>query len=333
MTDLSKAAISNAVVSDAAIARLREAVDRPDAGERYVVHELLGAGGMGAVYRATDNVLHRDVALKALATEVDTPALATRLRREAQVLARLEHPGIVAVHDAGTLTDGRPYYVMRLVRGARIDKAAQAAGRGELLRLFLRACEAVAFANARGVIHRDIKPGNVMVGEYGEVLVLDWGVAKVVAEPDARSCRPAGAPSRSGLGSDTTTADGVAVGTPGYMAPEQLAGGTGQVDARTDVFGLGTTLRDLLEERTEPVPSPLRAIIARATATAPGERYEDANALAADVRAWLDAEPVSAYRETLWERALRFYRRNEGLILLVLAYLVVRLIILWWRGV
>lgn len=324
-------------LSDAAVTRLREVVDRPDAGDRYVVHELLGAGGMGAVFRATDQVLQREVALKVLATEVESPALASRLRREAQVLARLEHPGIVAVHDAGLLADGRPYYVMRLVRGARVDAAVRTASRGELLRRFLRACEAVGFANARGVIHRDLKPGNVMVGEYGEVLVLDWGVAKVLTDADVGFSD--GAALRSGTASgpgDETggeTADGVAVGTPGYMAPEQAAGGAGIVDARTDVFGLGALLRDLLNVRPEPVPPPLKAIIARATAPDAAGRYADANALADDVRAWLDAERVSAYRESPWERGLRFYRRNEGLILLLVAYAVVRLTILWWRGV
>ena len=154
----------------------------------------------------------------------------------------------MAVHDAGVLADGRPYYVMRLVRGARMDEAARTSGRGELLRRFLRACEAVGFANARGVIHRDVKPGNVMVDEYGEVLVLDWGVAKVLSDADV----PFGTGFGPGAGISTgtavgdDTADGVAEGTPGYMAPEQAAGGAGAVDARTDVFGLGALLRDLL---------------------------------------------------------------------------------------
>jgi serine/threonine protein kinase len=143
-------------LSDAALARLRDAVDRPDAGDRYEIHELLGRGGMGSVYRATDRVLQRDVALKVLTTERDQEEIAQRLERESRVLAALEHPGIVAVHDAGRLADGRPFHVMRLVRGRRLDEQGRLAGRGQLLRLFLAVCDAVSFAHSRGVIHRDL---------------------------------------------------------------------------------------------------------------------------------------------------------------------------------
>jgi len=310
-------------LSDAAVARLREAVDRPDAGDRYAIHELLGRGGMGAVYRATDQVLRRDVALKVLTTELEHNDIARRLEREARVLAALEHPGIVAIHDAGVLADGRPFYVMRLVRGKRLDEHARHEGRGERLRRFLAVCDAVSFAHSRGVIHRDLKPANVMVGEFGEVLVLDWGVAKVAADASA----PRGSGSRAPEGD---TADGVAVGTPGFMAPEQSSG-RNVVDRRADVFALGAMLRGLIG--AEKVPPSLSAIVARATAPDAGDRYPTVDALAADVRAWLDGEAVSAYSEALWEKALRFYRRNNALILLLLAYLVVRLFILWWRGV
>ncbi len=306
-------------LSDAALERLRDAVDRPDAGERYEVHELLGRGGMGAVYRATDRVLQREVALKVLTTELDQEDIARRLEREARVLAALEHPGIVAVHDAGRLVDGRPFYVMRLVRGRRLDDQGPTTGRGPLLRLFLAVCDAVSFAHSRGVIHRDLKPANVMVGEFGEVLVLDFGIAKLQA------------PSVPDVLDSKAPADGsnsLPVGTPGFMAPEQMASGV--VDARTDVFGLGAMLRDLLGGE---VPAALRAIIVRATSTRVEDRYQTVDAMAADVRAWLDGLAVSAYAEPPWEWVLRFYRRNSALILLLLAYLIVRLFILWWRGV
>jgi serine/threonine-protein kinase len=323
-------------LSDSALERLREAVDRPDAGDRYEVHELLGRGGMGAVYRATDRVLQRDVALKVLSTELESEDIARRLEREARVLATLEHPGIVAVHDAGRLRDGRPFYVMRLVRGRRLDEQGRLTARGQLLRLFLSVCDAVSFAHSRGVIHRDLKPANVMVGEFGEVLVLDWGVAKVSSE--LRGQRSASLPptqsrsahSTTGESSDDVgTGDGLTIGTPGFMAPEQLMSG-GAVDARADVFGLGAMLRDLLGKD---VPPALRAIVSRATAANAAERYESVDALAADVRAWLDGLAVSAYAEPVWERVARFYRRNSALVLLLLAYLIVRLFILWWRGV
>jgi serine/threonine protein kinase len=311
-------------MSDAALSRLREAVDRPDGGSRYTVHELLGRGGMGTVFRATDEVLGREVALKVLSTEQETTGVARRLEREARVLARLEHPGIVAVHDAGVLDDGRPFYVMRLVRGRRLDDQAREDGRGDLLRRFLAICDAVSFAHARGVIHRDLKPSNVMVGEFGEVLVLDWGVAKVsdITEEAGISRDPA----------PGDTGDGIAVGTPGFMAPEQATGGA-SVDARADVYGLGAMLRDLLAVQEHPLPAPLRAIVDRATADDAAGRYPEVDSLAADIRAWLDSAPVSAYRERPWERLARFYRRNQALILLLLAYLVVRVLILVWRGV
>jgi serine/threonine-protein kinase len=310
-------------LSDAAVSRLRDAVERPDGGDRYAVHELLGRGGMGAVYRATDRSLGRDVALKVMTTELDHEDVARRLQREARVLAALEHPGIVAVHDSGVLADGRPFYVMRLVRGRRLDEHVRQESRGERLRRFLSVCDAVSFAHSRGVIHRDLKPANVMVGEFGEVLVLDWGVAKVAADESITS-------SLGEAASAGDTADGLAIGTPGFMAPEQSSRAN-RVDGRADVFALGAMLRELMG--VEKVPPPLKAVIARATAPEADDRYATVDALAAEVRAWLDGAAVSAYRESVGERALRFYKRNSALILLLLAYLTMRLFILWWRGV
>jgi len=297
-------------------------MDRPDAGDRYEVHELLGRGGMGAVYRATDRVLQRDVALKVLTTALEGDDIARRLEREARVLASLEHPGIVSIHDAGTLVDGRPFYVMRLIRGQRLDEHARLTGRGQRLRLFLAACDAVSFAHSRGVIHRDLKPANVMIGEFGEVLVLDWGIAKVGGLADS--------PSTAMAASEGHTGEGIAVGSPGFMAPEQLVP-QGPIDVRADVFGLGAMLRHLLGGVES--PAALRAIVSRATANEPRDRYQSVDALAADVRSWLDGLAVTAYAESPVERVARFYRRNSALILLLLAYLIVRMFILWWRGV
>jgi serine/threonine protein kinase len=312
------------VLSDAAVTRLRGAIDQPDAGDRYPVHELIGRGGMGAVYRAHDTVLERDVALKVISTGADAPAVAERIRREARVLASMEHPGIVAVHDAGELDDGRPFYVMRLVHGATLDEHAARASRGELLRVFLRICDAVAYAHARDVIHRDLKPANVMIGEFGDVLVLDWGVARFARTQPA----PGNTPPVNG-----NTGDAVVIGTPGFMAPEQAAGASATADARADLYSLGVILGFLLEQSNEPVPNPLKAIVARATRIAAEERYQSVDRLAEDVRHWLDGEAVSAYTESLFEKAARFYRRNRALILLIAAYAVVRLVILLWRGV
>jgi len=314
------------ILSDAAAASLRASIDRPHAGDRYVVGELLGRGGMGAVYCAFDSVLKRDVALKVLASDADSPAVAERLEHEARILARLEHPGIVAVHDAGLLDDGRPFYVMRLVMGKRLDDYATAAGRGELFRVFLRICDAVEYAHAREVIHRDLTPANVMIGEFGEVLVLDWGVARMGRDGTAS----AGVARTSEGG---TTGDGVVLGTPGFMAPEQAVGAAATADSRADVYGLGAILRFIAAASGASLPRPLAAIVDRATATDPAARYASVSALADDVRHWLDGEAVAAYRESALEKVGRFYRRNKALILLLLAYAVVRLVILLWRGV
>ncbi len=314
-------------LSDAAVRHLRESIDRPDTGSRYEVRELLGRGGMGAVYRAFDQVLQRDVALKVLSLDADSASLAARLARESWILARLEHPGIVAVHDAGVLADGRPFYVMRLVRGTSLDLGAKALGLGDVLRLFLRVCDAVAFAHARGIIHRDLKPSNIMVGEYGEVLVLDWGVATIAG---ARGIAVAGT---AGTSPPNDSDEWAIVGTPGFMAPEQAVGAFREIDARTDVFSLGVVLGELLRLRAERVAPPLAAIATRAAAADPVARYATVELLAHDVRRWLDSEPVDAYRESAWEKAARFYRRNRALLLLLAAYAVVRVVILLWRGV
>jgi serine/threonine protein kinase len=290
-------------LSDDAVARLRDVTEQPDlGGTRYRLVRELGRGGMGVVYEAYDSELDRAVALKV--TDVTT-RVAERLAREARIVARLEHPGIVPVHDVGTLADGRIYYTMKLVRG--VDLRAWAAGdrsRTDALRLFTRICEAVAFAHANGVVHRDLKPENVMVGEFGAVLVMDWGVAHAAGDP---------------------VAERAIVGTPGYMAPEQARAEL--ADARSDVYALGAILSFLMREST---PRPLAAIAARAMAVDPAQRYADARQLGADVVRFLDDEPVSAYRENPLERAGRWLARNRVLVVLVAAYLVMRAIVFFW---
>ena len=319
-------------LSDAALRRLRDAADAPDlTGTKYEIIERLGQGGMGTVYRAHDRELRRDVALKVVRLPEASPDVAARMLREAHTLARLEHPGIVPIHDVGTLPDGRTFYAMKLVRGAPLDALA-AAPLAERFRIIQRLCEAVAFAHAHGVIHRDLKPQNVMVGPFGEVLVMDWGVAKVI--DDQRQSLGAGA-SGSATGADSpTTGHGVVLGTPGYMAPEQASGEAGLVDARADVYAIGAILRDLCaagsssddsRSRRRDLPRPLRAIIARAMADDPAARYGDVLSLARDVTAFAAGEPVTAYRENLLERARRVAIRYRTPILLVVAYLLMRI--------
>jgi serine/threonine protein kinase len=310
------------MISDATLRHLREAADAPDlTGTKYEIVERIGQGGMGTVYRARDRELARDVALKVIRLPEASPDIAARMVREARTLARLEHPGIVPVHDVGTLPDGRVFYAMKLVRGSPLD-ALPPATVAERLRIVERLCEAVAFAHAHGVVHRDLKPQNVMVGPFGEVLVMDWGVAKVIGQAD------------KSLGASTTNDDapdtghGVILGTPGYMAPEQAAGETSRVDARADVYSVGAILRDLIQsglKKGEQPARPLRAIIQKAMAADPAARYRDTTTLAGDLAAFRAGERVSAYRENLFEQTQRLVSRYRTPILLVLAYLVMRI--------
>lgn len=324
-------------LSDAVVARLRDLVERPEiVTARYEILERIGEGGMGVVYLARDRELGREVALKVLRTPDPSPDERDRILREARILASLEHPGIAPVHDVGVLPDGRVFYVMKCARGERLDGCAHnARSRAELLRLFRQVCDAVAFAHAAGVIHRDLKPQNVMLGAFGEVLVLDWGVAKLRGHGGEPT--PASSPHPTG----EDTAPGAVMGTPGYMAPEQLDGSA--IDERADVFGLGGILCFLLTgdhppaglphgEKWRAVPAPLRAICERARAPAPDMRYRSASDLAADVANYLDALPVTAHREGLLERGRRVAARHRTALLLVLAYLVIRVTLLLVTG-
>jgi serine/threonine protein kinase len=312
-------------VDDAALARLTEVVARAGLDHpRYRFDEPVGRGGMGTVYRAWDRVLEREVAVKVLRSSVPSPSLAARLEQEARILARLDHPGLIPVHDAGTLDDGRAFYVMRLVRGVRLDEhLTRTPSLAERLRLFLRILEPVGFAHAQGVVHRDLKPANIMVGPYGEVLVLDWGIAKVRgAEPVAPVAAELEPP---GPGA---TAPGAVLGTDGFMAPEQAAGGSGGVDQRADVFALGAILGLLTRGTDREGPRALEAVRRRAMAPDPAARYRTVAELAADIASFLDGRPVSAYRETAIERAGRFLARHRTAVTLVLAYLFFRMLLL-----
>ncbi len=312
---------------DHALVHLQGVLREPEVpGERYALVEVLGEGGMGLVYRAEDRVLDRSVALKVLRPELADPSLAERLTREARILARLEHPGIVPVHDAGILADGRVYYVMKLVRGERLDAFAAARPLTAVLRAFLRVCETVGFAHASGIIHRDLKPANIMVGGFGEILVLDWGIARLLGE-GATGDADVGRATDAGRADQT--AAGTVLGTPGFMAPEQARGAVGEVDARSDVWALGAILRGLAGAEA---PAPLASICARAMAPAPADRYASAADLAAEVARYLDGAPVLAHRESLVERAGRLYLKYQTPIILVLSYLAMRLLFLLWRG-
>jgi eukaryotic-like serine/threonine-protein kinase len=295
------------VISDRTIDRLREAAAWPELDPRYEVSGVAGSGGMGTVYIARDRLLDRDVAVKVVDIADHKGSRAARLQREAHILARLDHPGIVPIHDTGRLPDGRAYYVMKLVNGRRLDELIRdQPPLSDRLNVFGRILDAVKFAHAHGVVHRDLKPENVMVGSFGEVYVMDWGVAQ-----DGSDIEPA------------------IVGTPGFMAPEQSRAHE-PVDGRADVFALGTLLAQLAGDDASP---PLRAIASKARHATADERYQSVDALAADLARFRNHDPVEAYREPAAERVLRLYRRYEVPMLLLLAYIVMRFALLVWRGI
>lgn len=330
---------------------------------RFVERGELGRGGMGRVVLAHDRRLERPVAIKqALA---DDEAHRARFAREVRLTARLEHPSIVPVHDAGLDEAGQPYYVMRRVEGRPLEELVrQTTTSDERLALVphvLAATDAAAYAHAQQIIHRDIKPSNILVGRYGETWLIDWGLARETSEerggsetsraredgaagpgrgareggaaraqPDRRASEPAAPPAGEGL-----TRLGEVVGTPGFVAPEQARGE--RVGVGADVYSLGATLAytltgeliypdrtptQLLDKAASDapiampalgqVPSALAAIVAKATASRPEERYGSAAELAADLRSFLTGQLVAAHRYSALERARRWVRRHRA---------------------
>lgn len=321
----------------------------PVTRDRYTLTALHAKGGIGQVWRAHDARLGRDIALKELQPGRAQDA---RLRgcflTEAQVTGQLEHPGIVPVYElAQPAGDGPPFYTMRFVQGRTLTAAAHAyhakrrAGTAgpldlrELLDAFVKVCQAVAYAHARGVIHRDLKGSNIVLGDFGEVIVLDWGFAKVLGRPGQELASPPVVVPAAEGGNGTMA--GEVIGTPAYMAPEQAEGRTDQLDGRTDVYGLGAILYEVLtgqppfrgadpqevlrrvraEAPARPravnprVPPALGAVCLKALAKQPAARYPAAADLARDVQRWLADEPVSAYREPWPARLARWGRRHR----------------------
>jgi serine/threonine-protein kinase len=331
--------------------------DPSAAGHRFRVLRPHATGGLGEVFIALDTELNRDVALKEIRAQfADDPHYRSRFEFEAEVTGGLEHPGIVPVYGLGHTPDGRPFYAMRFIKGEslkeavrRFHEAERRADRGrgrstlalrELLGRFMDVCDAMAYAHSRGVLHRDLKPGNIMLGKYGETLVVDWGLAKALdrGEPEVaveRSEMPLKPSSGDAL---EPTMAGSAVGTPGYMSPEQASGRVGELGVRSDVYGLGATLYHILtghapceaEDRgavyrkviagevprprslNPRIPRALEAVCLKAIAYEPANRYESAEALKADLERWLADEPVQAYPEPWPARAARRVRRHRS---------------------
>lgn len=276
--------------------------EAPLPADRWTELAELGQGGMGTVRLVRDNWLQRDVAIK----EPRSAETEAQLAREARITAELEHPGIVSVYDVHCAADGRVGYAMQVVRGSSLADLLWLAHTPEERLRYLRpvhlACQAVAFAHAKRIVHRDLSAANIMIGAFGEVQVIDWGLAVRAGEDDAPPPRRAG--------------------TPGAMSPEQERGE--RLDARSDVWSLGALLR-LIAPADDDVPAPLDAIIAKATAPAPGERYADAGELAEDLGNFLEGRIVAAHTYTELEllgRLVVAWRRPLVVALVALVALV-----------
>ena len=323
-------------------------------GQRFRVVRPHARGGLGAIFVALDQELHREVALKQILEQyADDPDSRQRFLLEAEVTGGLEHPGIVPVYGLGTNTDGRPYYAMRFIRGDSLKDAIERFHNGggirkgegrrslelrQLLRRFTDVCNAIEYAHSRGVLHRDIKPGNIIIGRHGETLVVDWGLAKATGkrQPDAeeRTLVPS-----SGSGCSHTL-PGSALGTPAYMSPEQATGDLERLGPRSDVYSLGATLYCLLTGhppfKGEDPGEVLRAVLAggfrsprtivssidpaleavclKAMASRPEDRYASASELSQEIERWLADEPVHAHREPAPARLARWGRRHKPVV-------------------
>jgi len=357
---------------------------RKDFEDRYRSREEVARGGMGAIYRVFDENLRRVLAMKVILEEEKiTASMAVTLARfleEAQVTAQLDHPGIVPVHELGVDPAGKVFFTMKLVKGENLSVIFEKVKAGEdgwnlvrALNVLLRACEALAFAHARGVVHRDLKPANIMVGQYGETLVMDWGLARVLDKDDTRDLRlralldgrdaiTTDRKARAGTTPDSplVTMDGHVIGTPVYMAPEQAQGRLEEVGPRSDVYGMGAILYQLLTgqvpyvrpgSKESPheilsrvldgpppplhslhpdVPAELSAICERAMARDPTRRYATMAELAQDLRAYLEHRVVAAYETGPLAELKKWVERNKGVAATAAGAAVILAAVLWW---
>ncbi len=333
---------------------------------KYEEVSKLGQGGVGEVVKVMDRDLKREVAMKRLLSQGSGDDSLIRFVEEAQATGQLEHPNIVPVHDLGVDADGRVYFTLKLVQGASLKKVIQgrndnaildeSAGAGfyrqrytplRMIEILIAMCQAVAYAHSKGIIHRDLKPDNVMLGKYGEVLVMDWGLAKLIANKlkskskDSERETVRVMTSRSEDDSQSTM-EGSIAGTPAYMSPEQAAGKISELDQRTDIYALGAILYEILTGQPpykgagalalvkqvvegpppplkdakgafafQPIPRELRAICEKAMGRKPQDRYASASLLRDDLQAYIENQPVSAAPDTPVQRAIKWVKRNK----------------------
>ena len=337
--------------------------------QRFELLRKHARGGIGQVWLARDRELQREVAVKEIQPRfVDREDQRKRFLLEAEITGNLEHPGIVPVYSLGRNAEGRPFYAMRFIRGESLSEAIKRFHAGlkgktsrkerrpgmtwgiefqQLLRRFLDVCDAMEYAHSRGVIHRDLKPANIMLGQYGETLVVDWGLAKIVGKSDIVPIHGEVLGDGEFVGADAAVATaiisgetqpGTTIGTPSYMSPEQARGALEELGPPSDVYSLGATLYELLTgafpfaaeganaiiakvkkgELTAPrslvpnLPAPLEAICLKAMAFAPAQRYQTARELALDLEHWMADEPVTAYPEKWLQKLSRWMRRHRS---------------------
>ncbi|MCL2304721.1 MAG: protein kinase [Planctomycetaceae bacterium] len=324
-------------------------------------------GGMGMVHIATDQFLKREVALKELFRESTLDeSIVHRFIVEAEITAQLEHPGIIPVHALGLDLNGNPYYTMKLVRGKTFQEAIKQYFKEpseqelkRLVRRFVSVCQTMAFVHSKGVIHRDLKPANIMLSDHGETLVMDWGIAKAYDKTLATesgifvSTADKEDPLSCTQSHPDLTLAGTVVGTPAFMSPEQASPDSQEVGPISDVFSLGAILFYLLTGRNaytgktsqeiltkvltmnpphpsdvaRNIPPGLEAICIKAMSRNVRGRYQSANELVADLCNWLDDEPISAMRETVTERAWRYFRKNRQMSMNVFLIVLILLVI------